>query len=463
MMAGRRQPEDDSRAPGRLGRVRQDAHGDPAASRRPHDAPRPDTPGAHPPRAGARRGGAAPATAPASRATSPTCTSCRGSPLPVFTLAPLAPHRLLSFYEWDGLTPGGGSGSTTTAIWCGRPTSARPFEHSLELILFYAVVPILHRPAADGAPARAPRARVHVLPHGAVPAADDRDRRRRAGVDVDLRPRGPLNECSPHRARLAGARRPGSATSPGRSPRSASSAPGSRSASAWCSSSPACRGSRPDAVRRGARRRRGLRARVLRRHAAGAAERARRRCDADDDHRAAQLRHRLQHDGRRAGRRDRGAVVADVPRRLRDQPGRLAASIATCSRSIIIVRRARDRRFVEAHGDDRAASTASDDLHRADRVLGDRALPADLDPLPRVPQEDRPRRPASRCRRRSASQTFVDAWNEGDFASGMWGSFLVAASVTVVSAVLSLFMPATRSGRCASAARAPLQPDRAAG
>jgi raffinose/stachyose/melibiose transport system permease protein len=36
-------------------------------------------------------------------------------------------------------------------------------------------------------------------------------------------------------------------------------------------------------------------------------------------------------------------------------------------------------------------------------------------------------------------QTFVDAWNEGGFAQGMWGSFLVATTVTVVSAVLSLF------------------------
>ena len=36
-------------------------------------------------------------------------------------------------------------------------------------------------------------------------------------------------------------------------------------------------------------------------------------------------------------------------------------------------------------------------------------------------------------------QTFVDAWNEGNFATGMWGSVLVAVSVTVVSGVLSLF------------------------
>jgi raffinose/stachyose/melibiose transport system permease protein len=36
-------------------------------------------------------------------------------------------------------------------------------------------------------------------------------------------------------------------------------------------------------------------------------------------------------------------------------------------------------------------------------------------------------------------QTFVDAWNEGSFGQAMWGSFLVAVTVTVVSAVLSLF------------------------
>jgi raffinose/stachyose/melibiose transport system permease protein len=35
-------------------------------------------------------------------------------------------------------------------------------------------------------------------------------------------------------------------------------------------------------------------------------------------------------------------------------------------------------------------------------------------------------------------QTFIDAWNEGGFGEGMWGSFVVATTVTVVSAVLSL-------------------------
>jgi raffinose/stachyose/melibiose transport system permease protein len=34
--------------------------------------------------------------------------------------------------------------------------------------------------------------------------------------------------------------------------------------------------------------------------------------------------------------------------------------------------------------------------------------------------------------------TFTAAWQEGNFAKGMWGSFLVAATVTLVSALLSL-------------------------
>ena len=34
--------------------------------------------------------------------------------------------------------------------------------------------------------------------------------------------------------------------------------------------------------------------------------------------------------------------------------------------------------------------------------------------------------------------TFTSAWDEGGFAQGMWGSFLVAATVTVVSAALCL-------------------------
>jgi raffinose/stachyose/melibiose transport system permease protein len=34
--------------------------------------------------------------------------------------------------------------------------------------------------------------------------------------------------------------------------------------------------------------------------------------------------------------------------------------------------------------------------------------------------------------------TFTAAWTEGNFAKGMWGSFLVAGTVTAVSAVLSL-------------------------
>ena len=78
-----------------------------------------------------------------------------------------------------------------------------------------------------------------------------------------------------------------------------------------------------DALRRGARRRRRRRPRVLRRHAAGPAQRDPRRVRADDDQRAPQLRHRLQHDGRRAGGHDDRPLDVHVPERVSVQPRRV--------------------------------------------------------------------------------------------------------------------------------------------
>ncbi len=95
-----------------------------------------------------------------------------------------------------------------------------------------------------------------------------------------------------------------------------------------------------------------------------------------------------------------------------------------------------------------------------DRVLAARALPDALDPLPGLPQEDATSSRASRCRRRSASQTFIDAWDEGDFAQGMWGSFLVATTVTAVSAVLSLLTGYAFGTMRFRGSGAALQPDR---
>ena len=157
----------------------------------------------------------------------------------------------------------------------------------------------------------------------------------------------------------------------------------------------------------------------------GTAQRARRRGDADDDHGAAQLRHHLQHDAGRPGRRDRGAVVADVPQRVRPRPRRL---------------RGVDRR--RADGDHHRASRSSSAASRGARR--DRTAR----PLHDVRRADRRSRcsRSTRCSRSSSSpstrrrdlvtgfslpttfslQTFIDAWNEGDFGQGMWGSFLVA-------------------------------------
>ena len=72
-----------------------------------------------------------------------------------------------------------------------------------------------------------------------------------------------------------------------------------------------------------------------------------------------------------------------------------------------------------------AAHRPLHDVLRADRVRAARALPDDLDPLPGLPQEDRPRH-GLLAPDDVQPQTFIAAWNEGNFAQGMWGSFLVA-------------------------------------
>ena len=66
---------------------------------------------------------------------------------------------------------------------------------------------------------------------------------------------------------------------------------------------------------------------------------------------------------------------------------------------------------------------------------------------------------ASRSRRRSAS-TRSPPPGDGGFAQGMWGSFLVAASVTVVSAVLSLLTGYAFGTMRFLGSGAALQPDR---
>ena len=65
-------------------------------------------------------------------------------------------------------------------------------------------------------------------------------------------------------------------------------------------------------------------------------------------------------------------------------------------------------------------------------------LPDPLDPLPRAAPQGRPRDRASRSRTSLDLHSFSVAWDLGDFATGFKSSFIVAATVTVVSAVLSI-------------------------
>ena len=76
-------------------------------------------------------------------------------------------------------------------------------------------------------------------------------------------------------------------------------------------------------------------------------------------------------------------------------------------------------------------------------VLGvfaiDRALPDREHRPARLPQARRTSSPASRSRTRLDFATFKTAWEEGNFGRGLLNSFIVAATVTVVTAVLSTF------------------------
>ena len=137
------------------------------------------------------------------------------------------------------------------------------------------------------------------------------------------------------------------------------------------------------------------------------------------------------------GRRDLGAVVAHVPQRVRPQPRGL-------------------RRLDRGHPDDhhhrdrarhRPALEARDVTGRFDRyttyvVLIGFSLLA-LYPMISILFLAFHRKTdlvtGFSLPTTFSFETFRSAWTEGDFAKGMWGSILVATTVTVVSAVLSLF------------------------
>ncbi len=105
----------------------------------------------------------------------------------LFAFGPLLYTAWLSFFEWDGLTVGKWIGLDNYDEVLSDPDIRASFVHSLVLIVFYAVLPcalglilasmIAHSSVRGG----------DVLPRGAVPAPDDRHRRHRDRLGLDLR------------------------------------------------------------------------------------------------------------------------------------------------------------------------------------------------------------------------------------------------------------------------------------
>ncbi|MBA3431932.1 MAG: sugar ABC transporter permease [Actinobacteria bacterium] len=61
----------------------------------------------------------------------------------LFVLLPFGHSVLLSFYEWDGITPGTFIGVQNYAELLTDPATRSAFGHSLVLILFYSALPVL--------------------------------------------------------------------------------------------------------------------------------------------------------------------------------------------------------------------------------------------------------------------------------------------------------------------------------
>ena len=153
---------------------------------------------------------------PASPAGSRTCTS-----LPafvfylLFAFGPLLYTAWLSFFDWDGLTVGTWVGLDNYDEVLQRPGHPRVVRPLVRADLLLRAAAVRARAAARLADRAQPRARGDVLPRRAVPAPDDRHRRRRDRLGVDLRAgraaqRGAARgRPGQRRARLARRLRPG--------------------------------------------------------------------------------------------------------------------------------------------------------------------------------------------------------------------------------------------------------------
>ena len=128
-----------------------------------------------------RAAGAGTTARPASRASSATCTCCRrSSSSPAFVLYPLYHAAYLSLYDWDGLTVGTWAGLDNYARRLhGRGAAQRVRARADPAALLRGAAGA-DRAAAGGRDGAGAGARAGALPDDPVPAAGDRDGRRRA-------------------------------------------------------------------------------------------------------------------------------------------------------------------------------------------------------------------------------------------------------------------------------------------
>ena len=287
----------------------------------------------------------------------------------LFTLAPLLHTVYYSLFSWDGLT---------AKTWVGLANYSEAirdhillisFVHSAILIVFYAVIPVMLGLLLTAALTRSAIRGFRFFRTVALPAVSARRRRHRAGLDVGVRrvraAQPGARAGRPRLARAPLARRLHLGAALDRRHRHLVHVRALHGALRG-------RGAEdpPRALRRRARRRRGRRARVLRGHPAGAPQRGARRVRADDDQRAAQLRHRLQHDVRRAGEQDDRAVDVHVPERVSVQPRRLRGRDRNDARARDLHPRARSccASATGTRSDDRRPPRPGRDVPRPRRV-----------------------------------------------------------------------------------------------
>ena len=148
-------------------------------------------------------------------------------------IVPVGQGVWLSFFNWNGVTAATWAGLANYTGFLSDPALRAAVEHTLYFIIFFSLLPIVlgllsaaltsHASVRGAGIFRA----VIFLPQVITPAVIAVVWKRIYAPD------GPFNDLLSDRRALAGWPAAGSATSPGRCPRSAWPGPGRPSASAW--------------------------------------------------------------------------------------------------------------------------------------------------------------------------------------------------------------------------------------